>query len=450
MNYQIHETAIVDDGAQIGLDTRIWQWTHVCSGAKIGSNVSLGQNVFVGKKAVIGNSCKIQNNVSIYDNVHLEDGVFCGPSVVFTNVRNPRSLVNRKDEYEDTLVKKGASLGANSTIICGTTIGEYAFIGAGAVVNQNVPAFALMVGIPAKQIGWMSVYGQRLNIPISGNAQTVCEYTRQKYKLKDGILSMEDINEDINFSDMDLEHQKSKDNISRIKIGIFGYDFPHFKTNSIVKDTFNNGFSIGAVFLAPKINFSDNNNNVISSNENTKNTEIREFCNENNIPFFLVDHNESSTIKNIVNSHRINIGLIGGALIINLATIELFKLGIINYHPGRIPETSGLHSIYRTIQHGIQPCITAHLIDEKVDAGLFIYESIVDVFKEDTIETVKNRVLCDQIELNYLVLKGIENGEFTFPKIIRPKKNNRLSNDEKKEISRGFDNWKNLIINHDN
>jgi UDP-2-acetamido-3-amino-2,3-dideoxy-glucuronate N-acetyltransferase len=195
MNSNIHETAIVDDGAQIGSNCRIWQWTHVCAGSKIGSNVSLGQNVFVGNKAVIGNKCKIQNNVSIFDNVQLEDEVFCGPSVVFTNVKNPRSLVNRKDEYESTLIKKGATLGANSTIICGTTIGEYAFIGAGAVVNKNVPAFALMVGIPAKQTGWMSKYGMRLNLPKTGNAQTVCIYTGQKYNLKDGILYSEANNE---------------------------------------------------------------------------------------------------------------------------------------------------------------------------------------------------------------------------------------------------------------
>ena len=135
---QIHPTAIIDEGAQIGDDSRVWHWAHVCSGAKIGQGVSLGQNVFVGNKVTIGDRCKIQNNVSVYDNVHLEEGVFCGPSMVFTNVYNPRALIERKDQYRNTLIKKGATLGANSTIICGITIGEYAFIAAGAVVTQDV------------------------------------------------------------------------------------------------------------------------------------------------------------------------------------------------------------------------------------------------------------------------------------------------------------------------
>ena len=184
MDYQVHETAIVDEGAQIGSGSRIWQWAHVCAGAQIGSGVSLGQNVFVGNKVIIGDKCKIQNNVSVYDNVYLEEGVFCGPSMVFTNVYNPRSLIERKDEYRDTFVKKGATLGANCTIVCGTTVGAFAFVGAGAVVNKDVPAYALMVGVPARQIGWMSEYGEKLDLPITGNAQTTCEYTGQKYQLK--------------------------------------------------------------------------------------------------------------------------------------------------------------------------------------------------------------------------------------------------------------------------
>jgi UDP-2-acetamido-3-amino-2,3-dideoxy-glucuronate N-acetyltransferase len=190
MNYQQHETAIIDNGAQIGSGSRVWQWVHVCSGAKIGSGVSLGQNVFVGNKAVIGDKCKIQNNVSVYDNVYLDEGVFCGPSMVFTNVYNPRSLIERKDEYRDTLVRKGATLGANCTIICGVTIGEFAFVGAGSVINRNVPAYALMIGVPAKQIGWMSEYGEKLDLPVTGNAQTTCKHTGQKYMLEDGQVSV--------------------------------------------------------------------------------------------------------------------------------------------------------------------------------------------------------------------------------------------------------------------
>ena len=190
MNYQLHPTAIVDDGAEIGEGSRVWHWVHVCGGARIGNGVSLGQNVFVGNKVTIGDKCKIQNNVSVYDNVHLEEGVFCGPSMVFTNVYNPRSLIERKDEYKDTIVKKGATLGANCTIVCGVTIGEYAFIGAGAVVNKNVPAYALMVGVPARQIGWMSQYGEKLNLPVEGEAQTICPYTQQKYQLKNGHVTL--------------------------------------------------------------------------------------------------------------------------------------------------------------------------------------------------------------------------------------------------------------------
>lgn len=183
MNYQVHETAIVDEGAQIGEGSRIWHFVHVCGGAKIGKNVSLGQNVFIGNKVTIGDNCKIQNNVSVYDNVHLEEGVFCGPSMVFTNVYNPRSMIERKSEYRDTLVKKGATLGANCTIVCGVTIGEYAFIGAGAVVNKNVPAYALMVGVPARQIGWMSEFGEQLELPLEGHAEVVCPHTGSIYQL---------------------------------------------------------------------------------------------------------------------------------------------------------------------------------------------------------------------------------------------------------------------------
>jgi UDP-2-acetamido-3-amino-2,3-dideoxy-glucuronate N-acetyltransferase len=189
MNYQIHPSAIVDDGAQIGDGSRVWHFVHVCGGARIGKCVSLGQNVFVGNKVVIGDNCKIQNNVSVYDNVTLQEGVFCGPSVVFTNVYNPRSLVERKSEYRDTLVKKGATLGANCTIVCGVTIGEYAFVGAGAVINKCVPAYALMVGVPARQIGWMSEFGERLDLPLAGNAQMVCEQTGAIYRLDDTVLT---------------------------------------------------------------------------------------------------------------------------------------------------------------------------------------------------------------------------------------------------------------------
>ncbi|CAH1528211.1 acyltransferase [Vibrio rotiferianus] len=186
MSYFKHDTAIIDEGAEIGLDSRIWHWAHVCAGAKIGAGVSLGQNVFVGNKVTIGDKCKIQNNVSVYDNVHLEEGVFCGPSMVFTNVYNPRSLIERKDEYRDTIIKKGATLGANCTIVCGITVGEYAFVGAGTVVNKDVKPFSLMVGVPARQIGWMSAYGERLALPLTGSGQAICEYTKDEYHLVDG------------------------------------------------------------------------------------------------------------------------------------------------------------------------------------------------------------------------------------------------------------------------
>ncbi|MGV6851181.1 MAG: acyltransferase [bacterium] len=182
-NLQIHSSAIIDDGATIGEGSRVWHWTHVCGGATIGQRCSLGQNVFVGNNVTIGNDVKVQNNVSVYDNVTLEDGVFCGPSMVFTNVYNPRALVERKSEYRDTLVEKGATLGANCTIVCGVTIGKFAFIGAGSVVKNDVPAYALMVGVPAKQIGWMSEHGEKLNLPLKGNAETICPHTRSIYQL---------------------------------------------------------------------------------------------------------------------------------------------------------------------------------------------------------------------------------------------------------------------------
>lgn len=188
MNYHVHKSAIVDDGAQIGANTSVWHFVHVCSGAHIGENCSLGQNVFIGNKVTIGNNVKIQNNVSVYDNVHVEDDVFCGPSMVFTNVYNPRSFIERKTEYRDTLVKKGATLGANCTIVCGVIIGEYSLVGAGAVINKNVPAFALMVGVPAKQIGWISKHGEQLSLPLTGNASVACKHTGEEYVLEGNVL----------------------------------------------------------------------------------------------------------------------------------------------------------------------------------------------------------------------------------------------------------------------
>ena len=187
-DYTIHPSAIVDEGAQIGEGSRVWHFVHVCGGARIGKGVSLGQNVFVGNKVAIGDHCKVQNNVSVYDNVTLEEGVFCGPSMVFTNVYNPRSLIERKSEYRNTLVKKGATLGANCTIVCGVTIGEYAFVGAGAVVNKDVPAYALMVGVPARQIGWMSEFRERLELPLQGAADTTCPHTGVRYVLNGRTL----------------------------------------------------------------------------------------------------------------------------------------------------------------------------------------------------------------------------------------------------------------------
>jgi UDP-2-acetamido-3-amino-2,3-dideoxy-glucuronate N-acetyltransferase len=189
MSVTVHSSAIVDEGAQIGEGSRVWHFVHVCSGARIGKNVSMGQNVFVGNKVTIGDNCKIQNNVSVYDNVHLEEGVFCGPSMVFTNVYNPRSMVERKSEYQQTLVRKGATLGANCTIVCGATIGAYAFVGAGAVINKDIPAYALMVGVPAKQIGWMSEFGEQLDLPLTGEAETQCPHTGAVYKLQGNTVS---------------------------------------------------------------------------------------------------------------------------------------------------------------------------------------------------------------------------------------------------------------------
>ena len=184
MDYQVHKTAVVDDGAKIGKGSRVWHWAHICSGAVIGDECVFGQNVYVGNNVVIGCNVKVQNNVSVYDNVILEDDVFCGPSMVFTNVINPRSAISRKDEYQNTLVKKGATLGANCTILCGLKIGLYAFIGSGAVVTKDVPDYALMAGVPATQIGWISEYGQRMSFTESEKNIFFCEETGDKYILE--------------------------------------------------------------------------------------------------------------------------------------------------------------------------------------------------------------------------------------------------------------------------
>jgi UDP-2-acetamido-3-amino-2,3-dideoxy-glucuronate N-acetyltransferase len=184
----IHPSAIVDEGAVLGQDCRVWHFVHISAGARIGDRCSFGQNVYVGNDVRIGDNVKIQNSVSVYDNVTLEDDVFCGPSMVFTNVYNPRSAVARKNEYRDTLVKRGATLGANCTVVCGVTIGTHAFVGAGAVINRDVPDFALMVGVPARQVGWMSRHGERIPLPIAGEGDYVCPQTGDRYRLEGNRL----------------------------------------------------------------------------------------------------------------------------------------------------------------------------------------------------------------------------------------------------------------------
>ncbi len=190
MAVTIHPSAIVDQGAQIGDGSRVWHFAHICGGARIGKGCSFGQNVFVGNDVTIGNNVKVQNNVSIYDAVHIDDDVFCGPSMVFTNVYNPRSAITRKDEYRDTLVRRGATLGANCTIVCGVTVGTNAFVAAGAVVNRDVPDFALMAGVPARQIGWMSRFGERLDLPLTGDGEATCLHTGERYLLRDGVCRL--------------------------------------------------------------------------------------------------------------------------------------------------------------------------------------------------------------------------------------------------------------------
>ena len=188
----IHPTAIVDDGAQLGPGCRVWHWVHISAGARIGAGCSFGQGVYVGNDVLIGDQVKIQNNVSVYDAVTLEDDVFCGPSMVFTNVYNPRSAVVRKDQYRHTLVKRGATLGANCTIVCGSTVGEHAFVAAGAVVNRDVKAYALMAGVPARQIGWMSRHGERLTLPMRGNGEANCPATGERYRLAGDTVTLLD------------------------------------------------------------------------------------------------------------------------------------------------------------------------------------------------------------------------------------------------------------------
>ncbi|MBL6939878.1 MAG: N-acetyltransferase [Alphaproteobacteria bacterium] len=188
--YTAHPTAIVDNGAQIGKGTRIWHWVHICATAKIGEGSSFGQGAYVGNDVSIGNNVRVQNNVSVYDAVTLEDDVFCGPSMVFTNVYNPRAAIPRKDEYRKTIVRRGATLGANCTIICGVVIGEYAFVAAGAVVNRDVKPFALVAGVPARQIGWMSRHGHRLGLPVEGAGLAVCAGSGEQYELTEGVCRL--------------------------------------------------------------------------------------------------------------------------------------------------------------------------------------------------------------------------------------------------------------------
>lgn len=184
-----HETAVIDPGAQIGDGSKVWHFSHVCAGARIGEGCSLGQGVYVGNDVTIGARVRVQNNVSVYDAVTLEDEVFCGPSVVFTNVMNPRATISRKHEYRRTLVREGATLGANCTIVCGVTIGRHAFVGAGAVVRHDVPSHALVVGVPARQIGWVSRHGERLELPVSGDGEAACPANGERYRLEGTALT---------------------------------------------------------------------------------------------------------------------------------------------------------------------------------------------------------------------------------------------------------------------
>ena len=190
MAVTIHPSAIVDPGAVLGDGCRVWHFVHISAGARIGSGCSFGQNVYVGNDVRIGDNVKVQNNVSIYDAVEIEDDVFCGPSMVFTNVYNPRAAIERKSEYRRTLVRRGASIGANATIVCGVTIGRHAFVGAGAVVKRDVPDFALMAGVPARQIGWISRFGERLALPLSGDGAATCAHTGDLYVLRDGACTL--------------------------------------------------------------------------------------------------------------------------------------------------------------------------------------------------------------------------------------------------------------------
>ena len=190
MNYFAHETSIIDAGAIIGNQTKIWHWTHISSSSIIGDNCSIGQNVYIGNNVKVGNNVKIQNNVSIYDGVEIEDNVFCGPSIVFTNIKNPRANISQKNNFTKTLIKNGATLGANCTIVCGNQIGNFAFVGAGALVCKNLKNFGLYVGNPAKQVGWVSKDGKKLNLPLTGDQEIFCEYSNTKYILKDSILEI--------------------------------------------------------------------------------------------------------------------------------------------------------------------------------------------------------------------------------------------------------------------
>ena len=189
-----HPTAIIDHGATIGSGTKIWHWTHISADAVIGEDCILGQNVFVANNVIIGNRVKIQNNVSVYDCVTLEDEVFCGPGVVFTNVYNPRAFIDRKAEYKNTIIKRGATLGANCTIVCGFTIGEYAFVGAGTLINEDIPDFALYVGVPGKHTGWMSKFGERIDLPLFGEGKYRCPFTNEYYILEGCLVYLDKIN----------------------------------------------------------------------------------------------------------------------------------------------------------------------------------------------------------------------------------------------------------------
>jgi UDP-2-acetamido-3-amino-2,3-dideoxy-glucuronate N-acetyltransferase len=394
-DFFLHESSYVDKLSKVNANTKIWHFSHIQSGAIIGKNCVLGQNTYVSSNVEIGNNVKIQNNVSIFDGVKLKDNVFCGPGVVFTNVINPRSEVNRKSEFQETIVNQGATLGANSTILCGTEIGRYGFVAAGAVVTRDIKPFELVAGIPAKRIGWVSKFGLRMKF--NNKSKTyVCKLSGLKYHLK---------KDNIHISEKKSSSSK-KININykdkKIRIGLLTYDIPHRKSFEVLNGLIKRGYKNIVLIVQKFKKFSKKNKPLFAHRPEQL----------DNLDQYKIAKKLKLEIRHIENPNcydDIDLAMIGGAQVIDKNKIK--KNFIINCHSGLIPQTRGLDSFKWAIFNKSKLGNTLHFIDEKIDLGNVICHKITKKYSNDSLKKIAKRHYENEINMLINFDKYLYNGK---------------------------------------